>query len=183
MEAAIYLLSFKWVVYTTLVIIAAVTDHRARRIPNWLTYSCAIAGIAFAISGVMAGFAHSVSGLEAWWPLLNSLIGGLFGFAVMFFLFLRNGVGGGDVKLNAAAGLLVGITHIVAVMMYACFVGVAIGLGTAIWHGRGMEVLRRMFSWKELREKRSPEESMQPVPYGVAFAGGALWAALMPVLV
>lgn len=172
-----------WLVYILLIASAFITDWRSRKIPNRLTYSAALLAVVIVFLETVWLFIYPVEGVWLWWSLISSLSGGIFAFGVMFFLFLRNGVGGGDVKLCGAAGLLVGINHIIPVMFYACLAGVAIGLGMAVWNGRIREVARRMFSWRELTGKRLPEDSMQPVPFGVAFAGGALWAALMPLFV
>ena len=77
-------------------LVAALTDMRSRRIPNWL---CA--------TGVVLGFA-----LNAWlygWAGVGSAGKG-FGLALLFYvpLFALRAMGGGDVKLAGVLGLYLG---------------------------------------------------------------------------
>lgn len=75
---------------------AAVTDVRARRIPNWLTVSGFAAGI------VLNTALYGLGGLKA------SMLG--FGLALLIHvpLFALRVTGGGDVKLMAATGAILG---------------------------------------------------------------------------
>jgi prepilin peptidase CpaA len=75
---------------------AALIDLRSRRIPNWLTFSLAAAGI---LQSFLPG--HIVA------PTY-SLLGLLTGLALNIGLFAINVRGGGDVKLFAALGAWVG---------------------------------------------------------------------------
>lgn len=79
--------------YTTL---AAVTDLRWRRIPNWLTLPTAAAGLIY--HGCFAGG----------WGFSASLAGLAIGFALLLIPFLAGGGGMGDVKLLAALGAWLG---------------------------------------------------------------------------
>src|SRR5215831_564046 len=78
-----------WMYYVpvlALLIWAAVEDARARRIPNWITFSLALAGLANAfLTGQPLG------------PTA-AMLGFLTGFALGFVLFGLGAVGGGDVK-------------------------------------------------------------------------------------
>ncbi len=77
-------------------IIAVVTDLKDQRIPNWLTFTLALAGLAF----------HGVTGgLDG---LGFSLIGLAIGLGVMLPPYLIGVMGGGDVKLMAAVGACLG---------------------------------------------------------------------------
>jgi prepilin peptidase CpaA len=72
--------------------VGAFTDVRNRRIPNWLTYNGIL--LALAVRTALAG-----------WPgLKNSFEGVVLGGGIFLLLFLLRGMGGGDVKLMAAAG-------------------------------------------------------------------------------
>ena len=87
------------VVLLTLVLCAALFDARYRRIPNWLTVSGVLTGVAlnsFLYYPGPAGFFFALKGL------------GL-GFGVYFVLHLLRAMGAGDVKLAAALGCLVGL--------------------------------------------------------------------------
>ena len=75
---------------------AAVRDIRTRRIPNWLT-----------VSGVVAGMALNAFLFET--PgLLDALKGLGFALLIYFPLFAIRAVGAGDAKLMAAVGAIVG---------------------------------------------------------------------------
>ena len=79
-----------------LVALAAATDWRSRRIPNWLTFSLALGGLAQS-----AAFAATCTPAQ-------SVLGLATGFALTFVLFALRAVQGGDVKLLAAVGAWVG---------------------------------------------------------------------------
>jgi prepilin peptidase CpaA len=75
---------------------AAVIDVRTRRVPNVLTMSLALVGLTMALVGIgRVGVMASVAGC-------------LVGLAVMLPGHLLGATGGGDVKLLAAAGTLLG---------------------------------------------------------------------------
>ena len=74
----------------------AVVDLRTRRIPNALTGAALITGLS--INFILFGFTG----------LLNSLSGLVILTAVLFTPFALGGIGGGDVKMMAAVGALLG---------------------------------------------------------------------------
>jgi len=100
-------------------------DLRARRVPNALTCSCALAGL------LLGGLERGVPGLLASGAGLL-LAGGI------FFPFVIGGVvGAGDMKLLAASGALLGPAGAVrAVLLGAVFGGVW-ALGWMAARGRG----------------------------------------------
>jgi prepilin peptidase CpaA len=74
----------------------AVTDVRAFRVPNAITYPFVLAGLAY----------HTLIP-EAGGPLM-SLMGMMVGFSVLLFLHILGAVGAGDVKLMAGVGAWLG---------------------------------------------------------------------------
>lgn len=83
-------------------LIAAVTDLRTGRIPNWLTLSASILGV------VGSGISQGVRGL------VLSLLGAVFCGAVPGIVYKASagrGIGGGDIKLFIALGALLGPTQ------------------------------------------------------------------------
>jgi prepilin peptidase CpaA len=107
---------------TALVSAACVSDVRSRRIPNALTFSAAIAGLAF----------HAVTG--GWTGAGWSLVGWFVGAALFFPVFALRGMGAGDVKLLAAVGAWLGPAQAVLAALLASIAGGVIGLGVALNH-------------------------------------------------
>ena len=85
------------VVLLVLLLAAAVFDVLYRRIPNWLTVSGVVMGIAIntAIGPPVAGLVFSLAGLGV-------------AFGIYVALYALRAMGAGDVKLMAAVGALVG---------------------------------------------------------------------------
>lgn len=109
---------------------AAATDLRARRIPNWLTFSMILAGIAQSLLPV-----RTVG-------LSSSLLGFLTGFGLTFVMFALGAIGGGDVKLLAGIGAWIGPGPTLAVFAVEAVLGAAVVLAQAAWQGRLSTLLR-----------------------------------------
>lgn len=104
--------------------VAAVKDVRARRIPNWLTYS-GIA-VALAVRPVLAG-----------WPgLMDGLLGMLAAGGVFYLVFLMGGMGGGDVKLMAAVGAWAGTAQAMDVLITTAIAGGFLAIGYLAFNRR-----------------------------------------------
>lgn len=86
-------------------VVAAVWDIRFRRIPNVLTVSSLVLGLAFQI-----GF-HGLEGLG------NAAGGFAIGFGALFVLWLIGGGGAGDVKLLGALGVWLGFQQTAVVIV------------------------------------------------------------------
>jgi len=78
------------------VALAAATDIRMHRIPNYLTVPTAVLGLAY----------HTLA--PTGWGPLASLLGLVVGFSLLFIPWLLGGSGMGDVKLLAALGAWLG---------------------------------------------------------------------------
>lgn len=89
-------MSIIWALLAGLLVVAAVTDARVYRIPNWV---CA------AIAALFVATAPFGMGLEGVWP---NLAVGIAVFAVGYALYALTGMGAGDAKLAAAIGVWVG---------------------------------------------------------------------------
>jgi prepilin signal peptidase PulO-like enzyme (type II secretory pathway) len=107
-----------------LVGVAAVTDLRARRIPNWLTLTVALAGLAQSLT--------SWSAIS----LKQSICGLLAGFAVTFLLYIIGGRGAGDVKLAAGIGAWLGPSAVLIVLAAAAIVSLVIAIAQSAATGR-----------------------------------------------
>jgi prepilin peptidase CpaA len=117
----------------SLTCVAALTDTRSGTIPNWLTLpTLALAPLAHALQSGPGALA---------WSLAGAALCGL----VPFLLFRRGAMGGGDVKLFAAAGALAGVHAGLALQLLSYALAAS---GAACWlayRGELGLVLRR--SW------------------------------------
>jgi prepilin peptidase CpaA len=89
--------------------------------------------------------------------------------AVVFLLFTRGWIGGGDAKLAAATVLWLGFAHLADYLVYASLLGGALTI--AIMQFRTMP-LPRVFVGREWAERLHRIDG--GVPYGIALAAAAL---------
>src|SRR5215210_7805328 len=86
---------------------ALLFDVRTRRIPNWLTFGAAAAGVVYAT--FVAGPSGAGTAAAGW----------LAGVALFFPVFALGGMGAGDVKLLGALGAWLGPVESVWLAMFA----------------------------------------------------------------
>lgn len=158
-----------------LAVAAGVTDWRSRRIPNWLTITGLLVGIA--ANAAVGG----VGGLK------TSLLGAGLGLLLLLpFVFLRS-LGAGDWKLAGALGAFVGPGVLLDLLMGSIFVAGIMALGLVIYKRRLMETLRnigRMLRSMLTFHMPGAEVSLDnpqslKVPYGVALALTTLLYAIL----
>jgi prepilin peptidase CpaA len=117
------------VILVALVLTAAIWDLKSRRIPNWLS-----------LTGILCGIALN-SFLYGWSGLKESLEGMGTAFAVYFVLYLVRAMGAGDVKLMAAVGAFVGPGNWFMIFLITAVLGGVIALAVLAWRKR----LRKTF--------------------------------------
>jgi prepilin peptidase CpaA len=123
------LASIAQVVALAIAAIAAVTDWRRGEIPNWLTLPpLAAAPIAYAIVDA------PIAGAQA---LGAGLVCGL----VPYLLFRRGAAGGGDVKLFAAIGALLGLSIGLEAELLTFLATALVSLGRLAWDGKLLRTL------------------------------------------
>lgn len=163
------------IAHGALVILCAIctwTDIKEQLIYDWATVPAMVLGL------VLAGWSGGTDGL------ISSLIGGLVGFGTFGLLWYLGLMMSGDVFLMGAVGFLLRFPLVLFAMLYASLLGVVVALVWAVSHGqagRVWENLKRLFLRLFKRgneEKKEPLETT-PFPFGVAIAGGALWAAAL----
>jgi prepilin peptidase CpaA len=103
---------------------AVIDDLRRRHISNWLTGAGLAAGLAAAL------------GTAGWRGLLLAAAGAALGFAVFLVFYLMGGLGGGDLKLMAAFGALLGPADIVPAAVLAAIAGALWAAGSSILRPR-----------------------------------------------
>ena len=146
------------------------SDIKTRRIPNYLTLGCALAGLAYQL-----GF-YGLKGLG------NGFLGMGLGLVLLIFFYLRGGMGAGDVKALAALGAWLGPWQTFLLFIYMAISGGVILVVLLWWRGLLWGAFRQIWgslvSWVLLRPHPSePKSAASPalnpgVPYAVALAMG-----------
>jgi prepilin peptidase CpaA len=160
-----------WMSALTFTFLAGWLDWRTRLIPNWLTISGIIFGIALHID--MAG----------WRGAAKSLEGMLLALALLLPLVMLRALGAGDWKLMGAAGALLGPAMLIFVLLASILVSGAMAAARMVAVGRtrttilNILALVRGFALSGLRP--NPEISLDnpqlsKLPFGVAAAAGTL---------
>jgi prepilin peptidase CpaA len=173
--------SVAWLVSFVLVE-AAVIDGRTLRVPNWLTYHFAIAGLVFA-------FWKGGTPLLAW-----SFAGAGVGLLSLLPLYAIGGMGAGDVKLMAGMGAWIGPWLTLWAFLSTALVGGLMGLAMMAYSGNllGHFVMMQTIG-REIMAIRNPTElsaraaerkpRMLLLPYGIPIAVGSIiyfvWLGLL----
>ena len=146
-----------------LVGVAATLDDLARRqIANWIP-AAALAG----------GFGWQI-GQQGWIGALHALAGAAAGFAVFLVFYLLGGMGGGDVKLMAGFGALLGTGRLLEASLWTAGVGGLIALGAVAFQSLG-----RMTGWAKRPTTTEEKERGNSIPYAPAITLG-VWLSLVP---
>jgi prepilin peptidase CpaA len=115
-----------------LALIAAWTDFRSRRIPNWLT-----------VSGLLAGMAaNTVFG--GWTGLKASLLGAGLGLVLLLPFVLVRSLGAGDWKFAGALGAFTGPELLLKLLLASIFVAGVMALGLVIYKRRLLQTVRNI---------------------------------------
>src|SRR4051812_4821764 len=90
---------------------ASTEDVRRRRIPNWIPITAFTSGL----------LCLSID--RGWRGAASALGGAVGGFAVFLVFYCLGGMGGGDVKLMAGLGAVVGIENVIAAALWTAACG------------------------------------------------------------
>jgi len=151
-------------------------DLRTNRIPNYLTFGTALAGLGYQAC------------LGGWTGLGEGLVGLGLGFGLLILFYWKGGLGAGDVKALAALGAWLGPWQTLYLFVYMAFSGVLLAIIVLLKRGLLWSKLKK--GWASLLNKilLRPHSSMPPpvpapvtpaspatdasMPYGVALAMG-----------
>lgn len=151
-------------------VLGAAWDVHSRRIPNWLTGSSVLLGLALHLS------------LQGWLALATAALAGAIGGGVFLLFYLGGGMGAGDVKLMAAVSVLAGLGHVGEALLATTLLGGVLAVGWALFHGELKTVLLNVVKLiihhsKSGLTAHSDLNLANPLtlrlPYGVAIAAGA----------
>lgn len=158
-----------------LALLAGWTDLRSRRIPNWLT-----------VSGALVGLALNAVFLR-WSGVKSSLLGLLLGLGLLLPFVLVRSLGAGDWKLAGALGSFSGPALLLDLLLGSIFIAGLMALALIVYKGRVRETVRNIghilvslvtFRLPGSRVSLDNPDALK-VPYGVALAlTVVLYAAL-----
>lgn len=151
-------------------IIASGEDLWRRNISNWIPLAALVA--ALIVQTLNGGW----SGLLAWF------LGAAIGFGVFYLRFIFFGTGGGDVKLMAGFGALLGPSRVVDALVLSAIIGAVIALFALIRREVSRFWRRRKNSTDMQIEAGSAPASQHDenyIPYAPAITLGS-WLALIP---
>ena len=142
---------WNWTILSCLLLLAVWQDLAHRRIPNPLLLCTASAAL------VLAALPQGIG--------LVSALAAAFAAGLAFLpLYLLGQMGGGDIKLLATAGLLVGMPRAFALCLSVAMAG---GLLSLCW------------LWLIRRQPGAPSLPARRMPYAVAVALGSAWHGLL----
>ncbi|MBV6432516.1 MAG: hypothetical protein IANPNBLG_02658 [Bryobacteraceae bacterium] len=136
-------------------LIASIEDLWRRNISNWIP-ACALA----------AGFAWQFS-QRGWSGLGSAAAGAAAGFAVFLVFYLLGGMGGGDVKLMAGFGAVIGVGRLLEAAVWTAIIGALLAVAVIAVHA-----LRKFAN----KEHKGPPAA---IPYAPAITAG-VWLSLVP---
>jgi len=159
-----------WIFTVFFAVWAGALDWRYRRIPNWLT-----------VTGLVAGLALN-SASSGWHGAKTSLLGAGLGLLVLLPFVLLRALGAGDWKLVGALGAFLGPRQLADVLMAAVIVAGVMALVLVVAKGRFGETLRNMGGLlRSLAMLQKPDAAVSldsptstKVPFGVAVAVAVL---------
>ena len=156
----------QWIPALLVALIAGILHWRYRRIPNWLTVSGAVAGIAL----------NTI--LYRWPGLKMAALGLALGLALLLPFVLIRSLGAGDWKLAGALGACLGPSQLMSVLIGTILVAGVMALIVVIAKGRLKQTLSNIvhllaaiFTLRmPAREVTLDDPKSTKIPFGVAMA-------------
>ncbi|MEH2477236.1 prepilin peptidase CpaA [Nitrobacteraceae bacterium AZCC 2146] len=150
-----------------LLLYVATIDVATRLIRNEICLALALLGITSQLPNSM--------------QVAESLIAAAILFLLLFVLYTRGGIGGGDVKLLTASAIGLPLTGVIQLLTITALAGGVLALVHLLMRllpypklaPVGSSLARRVYAIERWRHVRHA-----PLPYGVAIACGGIWAIL-----
>lgn len=137
---------------------ATAEDLWHRQISNWIPVSALAAGFVFQISQ------------NGGWGVVSALLGAASGFGIFLVFYWLGGMGGGDVKLMAAFGALIGSARLLEAALWTSACGGVLALGVL-----AVSALRGVCRGNVRAAVAAPKA----IPYAPAITAG-VWLSLVP---
>jgi prepilin peptidase CpaA len=157
-------------------VLGASWDAATGRIPNAITYTGILVGIAL----------HSV--FVGWRGLGSAVLGMLVGGGIFLAFYVVRAMGAGDVKLMAAVGSLAGASKILEIALAGAIGGGFLAVGYMIYHRKVGVTLRNVIDLLQFHRMHGAESHPEinlsnpaalRMPYGIAIAAGVLYSFCM----
>ena len=159
-------------ILTCVLLIAAASDVRTGKVPNWLTYSAILVGLVY---WSIAGLTGSPTGIGA------AVVGLLAAMVPFTLIYISGGLGGGDVKLMGAVGAISASWQtVLSTAVYALLVAVVIALVVMVRKGIVKRTLSRLLgAAMQAASKVKPDlpEDSPRIAFSAAIAVGGILAA------
>ena len=158
-----------------LMLVAAVSDWRTRRLPNWLNLLILLCGVGFSFDRLIPPHPPT------------ALAGAAVGFVLLFPAFALGALGGGDVKLLTAVGAWTGPVGVFVVLLFTTLFGAIVALAQAaqtgklraLLHNSGLLAVNlvhaRTLGADHVRQTGQRFHSIdRPLPYAVPMLAGVV---------
>lgn len=146
----------EWWVAGLVGLAAAIEDLARRTISNWTVLAALAAGLACQVLA------------QGWMGIGYAVAGAVAGFAVFLIFYILGGMGGGDVKLMAGFGAMLGVGRLLPFAFWTALTG-----GILAAAALGFAALRRWW-----RANPQGESTPVSIPYAPAIALG-VWLTLL----
>ncbi len=155
----------------TLIIVCIITDLKSRRIYNLIL-------IPFLIAGLSAAYLNNT-----WTGLLEGIKGFTAGLILLLIPFIKGGLGGGDVKLLAVTGSIMGPAFVFNTFIYGALAGGVMSVILLIFHRRFRctltlllaKLTTKLFGYSPFMVDAVNHEQIKTlsIPYSLAIGAGA----------
>jgi prepilin peptidase CpaA len=143
--------------------VAAMADDLWRRhIANWIPVAALAGGIGWQV------------GRDGMHGLMTALGGAVVGFCAFLVFYLMGGMGGGDIKLMAGFGALLGTGQILEAALWAAGIGGVLAISALGW-----QAIAKKLGRAKAAVTAEEKERNATIPYAPAITLG-VWLALVP---
>jgi prepilin peptidase CpaA len=149
------------------------SDVTTLRIPNYLTFGCALAGLGFQL------------GFNGWTGLTDGLLGMSLGFGLLILFYIKGGLGAGDVKALAGLATWLGPLQTLYLFIYMGISGGVLAVFYLWWKGLLWAKIRQLWEFlvnlvllaflrtrPALLGSATPAVKSEGIPYAVPLAMG-----------
>ena len=136
---------------------ATIDDLARRRVANWIPIAAVAGGLGWQV------------GQHGWMGSVYALAGAAAGFGVFLVFYLLGGMGGGDIKLMAGFGALLGASQLLRAALWTAGVGGVLALAVIAF--------KSMLGKFRKPGEQAVEPARESIPYAPAIALG-VWLSL-----